>query len=230
MTRLLRIFLLTLAVLLVPVAGWGQKRIYTRSYMIQDFKSKTTKVVLDKSIPFSQALRQEITTLWTVSPYEFCTKEDYEKQKKNPDCYYLHPEANKGIYYLVLSRGGNENDDSAVKRPVEVGSMPIEGLQDNSGKGSVYMPAYISLIQDFVEGAITSEAKAYRGVASLKKRMPSDTDVYTDPEEAREAFQYQYENAAVQVIITPDGKLTSKPRYKLVLGTLNYELFSYAKN
>ena len=108
--------------------------------------------------------------------------------------------------------------------------MPIEGLQDNSGKGSVYMPAYISLIQDFVEGAITSEAKAYRGVASLKKRMPSDTDVYTDPEEAREAFQYQYENAAVQVIITPDGKLTSKPRYKLVLGTLNYELFSYAKN
>ena len=223
-------YLLVSLLLLQSVTGWSQLRIFTRSYMLQDFKSKPTKVVLGGSKDFNSALRQEITSLWTLTPYEFCTEKEYGKQKNNPDCYFLHPETEKGIVYLVLSRGGKKNDDDALKRPITIVSLPISGKDDSSGRELIYLPAFISIIQDYAEAAVASEFKAYGGLLAIKNRIPQEFAVYSAPAEADEAFRSQFTDAVSIVHITPDGNPKSKPRYELGIGTSDYRLYKYAKH
>ena len=230
MKHFLKKLLLLAAVLLVPVSGWGQKRIYTKSVQIQDFKSKTTKVVLDGSPALKASLRQEITSFWTISPYEFCTRSEYEKQKNSPDCYFLHPEVSKGIICLTLSRGGNSSATDAHKLPVTVVALPIAGENDPGGYETVYMPAYITMPQDFVESALSCEYAAYTGIRTICTRRSRNTKVITDPAEAAEAFASQQPDSASQVVITPDGNPKSKPRFTMVIDSSTYALYSYAKH
>ena len=225
-----KFLLLTALLLLLPLMCWGQKRIYTKSFQIQDFKSKTTKVVLDGSPALKSSLRQEITSFWTISPYEFCTRAEFEKQKNSPDCYFLYPETDKGIIYLTLSRGGDSSAANAYKLPVTVISFPIAGEKDPNGYETVYMPAYIALLQDFVDSALTSEYVAYTGLRAICAKKSKSTREITDPAEAAEAFISQYPDSASTIIITPDGNPKSKPRYTLLIDSSTYELYSYAKH
>ena len=222
-------YFLLFILLLHSVSGWCQLRIYTRNFMIQDFKSKPTKVVLDGSPEFNAALRQEITSLWTITPYEFCTAADYKKQANSSDCYFLHTETGKGIVFLSLSRGGKKNDDDALKRPVTLAALPIRGEQDGSGRELTYMPAFISIIQDCAEAALNSECAAYRGLKAIKVRLPKHFTLYSDPAEADEAFVSQFTDAASLVVVSPDGRPGSKPRYEMAIGTSDYRLYRYAK-
>lgn len=230
MKRSIGKYLLLFIFLLNSVSGWGQLRLYTRKYLIQDFMSKPTKVVLSGSREFRSSMRQEITALWTITPYEFCSQAEFNKQKDNSDCYFLHTEVNKGIVFLTLSRQGNKNDNDALKRPVTIIALPIYGEQDNSHRELIYMPAFISLIQDYAEAAFNSEIAAYRGLSAIRKRAPEGMVYYTDPAEADEAFISQYTNAASVVVVSPDGNPKSKPRYELSIGTSDYWLYRYAKH
>ena len=222
--------LLLLAMLFLPLSIWGQKRIYTKSYRLQDFKSKTTKVVLSGSGPLYTSLRQEVTSLWTISPYEFCTNAQYEKQKTNPDICFLSIEKSRGIVFLTLSKGGRSDDSNALKRPMEIISIPIAGENDPSGQELIYMPAFISIIQDYTEAAMNSETAAYSGLKAIAHGVPRGVKVYSDPDEARRVFSGELPDSAVQIIISPDGSATSKPRHKLTFGTRDYSLYQYSKS
>ncbi|MBR5043139.1 MAG: hypothetical protein IKX67_07850 [Bacteroidales bacterium] len=229
MKRRFRKIILLLALVLLPACLWGQKRIYTKSFRLQDFKSKTTKVVLGGSDALNASIRQEVTSLWTISPYEFCTPAQYEKQKTNPDLCFLCVEKSRGIIFLTLSKGGRSNDSNALKRPLEIISIPIAGEQDGSGQELVYMPAFISIIQDYTEAAMNSETVAYTGLGAIAHGVPRGVTVYSNPEAARKAFTEGRADSAVKIIISPDGNPSSKPRHKLTFGTLDYRLYSYGK-
>lgn len=222
--------LLLLAVLLLPLSLWGQKRIYTKSYRLQDFKSKTTKVVLSGNDALNASLRQEVTSLWTISPYEFCTPAQYEKQKNNPDICFLCIEKSRGIVFLTLSKGGRSEDPNALKRPLEIISLPIAGENDPSGQELIYMPAFISIIQDYTEAAMDSETAAYSGLKAIARGVPRGVKVYSAPDEARRVFSGQLPDSAVQILISPDGTTSSKPRHKLTFDTRDYCLYSYSKS
>jgi len=230
MKRSIGKYLLLFILLFQSVSGWGQLRIYTRQYLLQDFKSKPTKVVLSGSREFKAALRQEITSLWTITPFEFCSQAEYSKQKNSSDCYFLHTEVSKGIVYLTLSRGGQKNDNDALKRPVTLVSLPIAGEQDDSNRAVIYMPAFITLIQDYSEAAINSEFAAYSGIKFMSTKRPKNCTLYTDPEEADKAFKSQYVDAASLLVISPDGNPKGKPRYEMAFGTSDYRLYHYAKH
>ena len=193
-----------------------QKNIYTRGYRIQDFRSNTTKIVLDGPEELRSAIREDATSLWTLSPYEFCQMQDYEKGKSE-DCYFLVPRTSKGIIYLSLQKGGPNS--------LTLVSIPVCGEQDLSTL--LYMPAFLSIIQDYTEAAMGSEFKAYFGLGSTCRWLPWGKKVYKDPSDAAKAFHSSDPDAAVQVIITPDGNPKSRPRHKYVFGAANYELYSY---
>ena len=159
MKNVLGKFLLLAVLLSAALPSWGQKRIYTKGYKIQDFKSK------------------EVTSLWTISPYEFCTQAQYEKQKTSPDNYFLHVEAVKGFIYLTLSKGGKNEDKDALNKPFTIVSVPIAGDRDKSGRECIFMPAYISMIQDYTEAAMDSESVAYSGIRAIRKHRPGGTTV-----------------------------------------------------
>ena len=219
-------FLLVLVLVATALPSWGQKRIYTKGYKMQDFRSKTTKIVLDAG-PMGRSIRQEVTSLWTISPYEFCTPEQYEKQKTSPDYYFLHTETSRGIICLTLEKGGKPEDPNDLKKPFTVVSLPISGEQDQSGRVYIYMPAYISVIQDYTDAAINSETVAYTGVKAICRGVPRGVRVVKDPAEADKAFSEHTPETAVRVTVTPTGDPSAKPRYHLTFGTEDYRLYSF---
>lgn len=226
MKKALGYFLLVLVLVSASVPLSGQKRIYTKGYKMQDFRSKTTKIVLDAG-PMGRSIRQEVTSLWTISPYEFCTPEQYEKQKTSPDYYFLHTEITRGIICLTLEKGGKADDSNDLKKPFNVVSVPISGEQDKSGRVYIYMPAFISAIQDYADAAINSETAAYTGLKAICRRVPKGFTVVKDPAEADEAFTGRVPRTAVQVVITPTGDPSEKPRYHFTFGTEDYRLYSF---
>lgn len=226
MKKALGKFLLVLVLAAAALPSWGQKRIYTKGYKMQDFRSKTTKIVLDAG-PMGRSIRQEVTSLWTISPYEFCTPEQYEKQKTSPDYYFLHTETSRGIICLTLEKGGKPEDPNDLKKPFTVVSLPISGEQDQSGRVYIYMPAYISVIQDYTDAAINSETVAYTGVKAICRGVPRGVRVVKDPAEADKAFSEHTPETAVRVTVTPTGDPSDKPRYHLTFGTEDYRLYSF---
>ena len=219
--------LIVFALLMLPILAWGQKRIYTKSFRLQDFKSKTTRVVLSGSPEFNQALRENITSLWTISPDEFCSQAEFEKQKNNPDMCFLYPESKRGIIFLTLATGGKKNDANPLKRPLEVISVPVSGETDTSGQALVYMPVFISIVQDYTEAAMESEPAAYSGIGAITHGTPNGITIYTDPAEAVEAFKNRRPASAVRIVISPDGNPKSKPHYRMTFSTADYRLFSF---
>lgn len=226
MKKALGYFLSVLVLVAVSVPLQGQKRIYTKGYKMQDFRSKTTKIVLDAG-PMGRSIRQEVTSLWTISPYEFCTPEQYEKQKGSSDYYFLHTETTRGIIHLTLDKGGKPDDSNDLKKPFTVVSVPISGEQDQSGRVYIYMPAFISAIQDYTDAAINSETAAYTGLKAICRAVPRGVKVVKDPAEADEAFAERAPQTAVQVVITPSGDPSDKPRYHFTFGTEDYRLYSF---
>lgn len=217
--------LLALAVVLIAAPAGAQKKIYTRSYRLQDFKSRTTKVVLGSAPAIDATLREDITSFWTSSAYEFCTPADYEKQKTDPGSYFLRPVVEKGIVWLTLTKGGREKDPDSLKHPMNLVSVPVAG--ENWTASLVYMPAFITMIQDYAEAAMNSERVAYGGLKAISKAKPLRVRIVKDPLEAEQAFLDGTPDTAVQVSITPDGTTSSKPRHKLVFSTDGYQLYSF---
>lgn len=209
-------FMLCAALLALCTPLCAQKKIYTRSYRIQDFRSQTTKIVLDGPQELRDAIREDATSLWTLSPYEFVQVQDYQKDKAS-NCYFLVPGVTKGIIYLSLIKGD--------ANPFTLASVPVCGENDFSTL--LYMPAFLSIIQDFTEAAMGSEFKAYMGLKSAGRCLPWGKKVYKDPSDAAKAFHSSDPDSAVQVIITPDGNPKSKPRHRYVFGAADYELYSY---
>ena len=213
-----------LVLICLAIPAGAQKKIYTRSYRIQDFKSRTTKVVLGAAPGLDATLREDITSFWTASAYEFCTPAEYEKLKTNPDSYFLRPVTEKGIVWLTLSKGGREKDADALKQPFTLVSVPVAGEHWNGSL--VYMPAFITIVQDFAEAAMTSDRIAYFGLGTICKCRRPGTRLITDPDEAENAFLEAAPGTAVRVDITPDGTPASKPRHRLVFSTDGYQLHS----
>ncbi|MBQ7623316.1 MAG: hypothetical protein IJS66_06230 [Bacteroidales bacterium] len=215
--------------LMLPASLSAQKKVYTKSMRMQDFKSRTTMVVLSGPAIRDAALRAEVTSRWSVSPYAFCTPAEYEKLKSDPERYFLHTQKERGVLFLTLSKGGDPDSEDTMKKPLDIVSMPFCGEFDESGREAVYLPAYLSILQDFVEAALDSETKAYMGLKGITRKLPKRWKLYEFPDEADRAFKDREPHSAVTVIISPDGAGASKPRYKMTIDTEDYSLYHYGK-
>ena len=105
-TGISKLFVASIAALLLgvlPVFAGGEFE--TKKYKISDFRHRTTYVVLSGNAIVDAVLRSEFQRVWTLSPYEFSTIEDFNVSKKNPESYFL---------LLVDSRFRNERHDNGI--------------------------------------------------------------------------------------------------------------------
>ena len=72
-----------------PLMAGAQAQITTKKVKISDFTQKVTKVVLSGNELIDIALQDEVTARWRISPYEFCTLEEFDRIKTNGDYYFL---------------------------------------------------------------------------------------------------------------------------------------------
>ena len=152
---------------LACLSVWGQGRVNTRKYILNDFTDKITQVVLSGNEVLDSGLRQEIVNYWTLSPYEFCTQEEFQEHKTQDLYYFLIPaetrykgEDEPGILFLTLVKGGPEAEEG-IKEMHEIISLPLMAAMGGSGRELVYLGPIIQAIQEFTRNAMQSEKTAY---------------------------------------------------------------------
>ena len=260
------LFALMLAAFLsdgVPAAGQAkQATIQTRKVKLGDFPTKTTKVVLAGSELFNNALQEEMARRWLVSPYEFCSLAEYEKLKDKPDYYFLIPvssrtrkEAEPGIITLTLLKGGVEKDDNPEKVGFDVISIPCASAEMPSGREFIFLPAFLDIIQRFVEDAMTSDRVSYGGLATYSRKLLRDTgkkviiseddlapSLKEDPswaesgikvleeDDADKLFNDGADNVMVSYVVAPSDPGKGAVCYKMIISSDTHELCYFEKH
>lgn len=169
-------FAIILAALL-PVLAWGQAQINTKKMKIADFTHKITKVVLSGNEFFDMALQNEITMGWRISPYEFCTMEEFEEYRTSDEFYFLVSVNGKfrkdnipTISYLTLVKGG-QGAKEGIDKMLEVVSMPVASAQSPSGREFVFLPALLEIIQNYTLASMKNDVNAYGGLGTITQKI-----------------------------------------------------------
>ncbi|MBR5384509.1 MAG: hypothetical protein IK143_01365 [Bacteroidales bacterium] len=172
-----RIIAIAAILILSAWAAFGQAQINTRKFRLQDFKLKTTKVVLSGHEAIDNALMKDITERWNLSPFEFCSLEEFEELRIYDAYYFLlladspsGPEGESGITFLTLVKGGEEAS-KGIKHMLEVVSVPFAPAGGMSVRSLLYLPALIDIVQDFVPRAMDKAAAGYAGLNSYSKNL-----------------------------------------------------------
>lgn len=225
MRNCLKLFFV-LFIIFVPFLCHAQAKIYTKKAMLEDFLTSTTKVVLSGDSPLELAVRGEVTSRWRVSPYEFCSLEEYERIKTDNSLYFLRLVAGDGVVFLSLDKGGKENDPDRFRRPFEVIQFPIALDGYMTGDEAIYMGAFLDIIQDFAAKAMTSDMTGYAGLASYNTRNMSGKKVYLDSYLANEVFQKEEPDAIIPVLIVP---VNGSTYYKMLISADTHEIFYFSR-
>ena len=226
----LRHLFLTLALLAATLSAWGQGKVYTRKLRLADFPTETTKMVLAGHSFLELTLREEIAVHWRVSPYEFCTPEEFARLSSSSDYYFLSLAQDRGVAFLVLSKGGKEGEKDQLKQAFEVVRMPIAGADEPSGRELVLMGAFLDIIQSFVERAMLSDRVAYGGISATAGPRLDGKTVYLDPDAADAAILSQEPDALAGVVIAPGEPGPGEACYKMLVSTGTHELYYYGKS
>jgi hypothetical protein len=172
-----------IASFLLPMLAWGQAQITTKKVKISDFTQKVTKVVLSGNELIDIALQDEVTARWRISPYEFCTLEEFDRIKTNGDYYFLlvtrdrfKKDSSPSIQFLTLVKGGKEASEG-IGEMLEVVSMPIASAQFPSGREIIFLPAFLNIIQEYTLDAMDKDTDAYGGLGNHTRRIPKSDNL-----------------------------------------------------
>lgn len=213
--------------LFLPAVLSGQGKFYTRKARLEDFTTKTTKVVTSGQSPLELALRAEVTSRWNLSPYESCTPEEYESIKDDSNYYFLRFGAEDGIAFLLLEKGGKPDDSNRFDRAFEVLRIPIATLGAAGGEDIVFLGAIVDIIQDFTKRAMESDKSGLFGLELSNTRNLKGKSVYLDADMAGEALNSYAPGVLVPLCIAPaqGGEWC----YKMLIDTESHELMFFNK-
>lgn len=172
-----KLTILLLSLLITP-AVFGQAQINTKKVKIADFTQKTTKVVLTGNMFYDSALQDEIATRWRISPYEFCSLEEFENLKSDSRYYFLittkgqfKRENEPGLTFLTLVKGGSDAA-GGIDKMLEVVSFPLAAAEDPSGREFIYLSAFMDIIQNYVIDSMDKDFNAYGGLGNYCLDLP----------------------------------------------------------
>ncbi len=164
--------IILLAAVIFPLIAGAQAQITTKKVKFGDFTEKTTKVVITGNGILETAFKDEIAARWRISPYEFCSLEEFEEIKGSDQYYFLmltdgqfKKESEPGLQFLTIVKGGKGADES-IREMLEVVSLPIASVEDPSGREIIFLPAFLDILQDHTLAAMEKDIKAYGGLSN----------------------------------------------------------------
>lgn len=133
------------------------------------FSSHVTKVVIPSTSLADLMLRDAVNKGWRISPFEFCTMEEYNKIKDNPNYFFLlrvdgifRNELESKIEYLTLIKGGPEVKKGLYSSK-NILTLPLQEIEDNSANNLYLLPIYIELIQNHIYKVQKDVSLAFKG-------------------------------------------------------------------
>lgn len=122
----------------------------------RNFGSRTTKIVLSEDGIIDAYIRDAVTKEWKISPYEFCTPQEYEVIKEDTSFFFLlrtdgifSKEYEPSIEFLSLIKGGPKFK-RGLFMSTELISLPFQAKDDDSGEIIPFIPAFLQIIQDYI--------------------------------------------------------------------------------
>lgn len=171
------------AALLLSLVTWGQAQIDTKKVKISDFTQKITKVVLTGNMFYDGSLKSEIAAKWHVSPFEFCSMQEYEALKGDDNYYFLltvqgqfRKESEPGLTFLSLVKGG-KNAAEGIDEMLEIVSFPLASAEDPSGREYVFLQAVLDIIQNYALDSMENDINAYTGLPNYTMNITKSGDM-----------------------------------------------------
>ncbi len=175
--------IILLTAFMLPLLAGAQAQITTKKMKVGDFTEKVTKIVVSETDFFDLALKDEIAARWRISPYEFCSLEEFEALKGNDQYYFLIPvegqfkkENAPGIKFLTLVKGG-KGAEKGIGDMLEVVSVPVSSVEDPSGREFVFLPALIDILQEHTLASMENDINAYGGLGNNSFKMFKSDDL-----------------------------------------------------
>ena len=169
--------IILLAALIMPLMAGAQAQITTKKVKLEDFTQKITKIVLNGNPFYDTSLKEEIAARWRISPYEFCTLEEFDKLKGNDRYYFLmliqgqfRKETAPGLQFLSLVKGG-QGADKGIDEMLEVVSLPFASAEYPTGRELVFLPALLDIIQNYTLQAMENDFNAYGGLSNTVQKL-----------------------------------------------------------
>lgn len=212
-------FILSVMVLglLTALDAAGQAQVYTRKEKLKDFTAKTTKVVLSGEEFLDEALKESVASTWTLSPYEFCTNEEFQKLKTSDNFYFLivassrqKKEEEPGLDMLTLVKGG-EGASKSIDGMLEVVSFPFRAARFPSGREFTLLPAFLQIIQDHVSTLADTEMKAYSNLSAKDtKKLKTKRIYFWEEDLSKQIGSHVRESLDEDIIIEEDDEDVDK--------------------
>lgn len=165
-------FLFLAIAAMMPVLMSAQAQINTKKVKIEDFTEKTTKVVLTGNLFFDQAFKDEVQNRWRISPFEFCTMEEFGQIKNSESYYFLmavkgqfRKESRPGLTMLSVVKGGAAAD-KGISNMLDVVTVPIMSTENPSGREFVFLPAILDIIQEHILRSMETDVAGYSGLSN----------------------------------------------------------------
>lgn len=252
--------LIILTGILIPILASAQAQIETKKVKISDFPQKVTKVVLHGNEFYDAILKEEIALRWRVSPYEFCTTEEFEELKTDSRYYFLittlgqfKKETAPGIQFLSLLKGGKSK--KGIDGMLEVVSLPYASAEYPSGRELVFLPALLDIIQAHTLKSMESDFDGYMGMSRYTKNMQNAQNmkivfsedeindkvddetrsaderfVITDEDGADKYFMDSTPGTLVSYMVAPTEPMKGSYCYKLLINAETHEIYFFRRH
>lgn len=158
--------------LLVSLTCMAQAKvtIVSKKEKLADFPTRTMKVVLSEGDFASTALREAMRNVWSISAFEFCSQDEFEKLKEKDSYYFMVPYRNEGkkydgITYLTVVKGGARD----LSGMTELATMPICAADAPDGREDAFMPAILDVMQRYIEISLID---GFKSISSMVEKAP----------------------------------------------------------
>ncbi len=255
----------TLFLTLILATGiTAQIKLLPKKENLKDFTAKTTKIVLAGDNSFLDLLLKDaVSKNWYLSPFEYCTFEEFNKIKTDSSFYFLvrvngqhSKESEPAMEFLSLLKGGPEAEKGLNAMP-EILSLPLQPINDDSGKIFAFLPAYVKIVQAHVLKVIRNDLSAYVGMSTYTDGIDGATDrtiLFNENDFAfkldnndfeakfkgkgrvvsekatEEAISNGKANTLVTLVVAPVINQRGSYCYKMIISTDSNELFFFRKH
>ena len=252
--------IILITALIMPLMAGAQAQITTKKVKIEDFTQKVTKVVLNGNPFYDTSFKDEVAARWRISPYEFCTLEEFEGLKGNDTYYFLiltqgqfRKETAPGLQFISLVKGG-QGADKGIGDMLEVVSLPFASAEYPSGRELIFLPAFLDIIQNHTLEAMENDFNAYGGLSNTAQKLgkagnmdiviseddlnslvskemtDSEGMTVTDEDDADSYMLDEVSGTLVSYVVAPSKPVKGSFCYKMLIDAQTHELYYYRKH
>lgn len=252
--------IILITALIMPLMAGAQAQITTKKVKIEDFTQKVTKVVLNGNPFYDTSFKDEVAARWRISPYEFCTLEEFEGLKGNDSYYFLiltqgqfRKETAPGLQFISLVKGG-QGAEKGIGDMLEVVSLPFASAEYPSGRELIFLPAFLDIIQSHTLEAMENDFNAYGGLSNTAQKLgkagnmdiviseddlnslvskemtDSEGMTVTDEDDADSYMLDEVSGTLVSYVVAPSEPVKGSFCYKMLIDAQTHELYYYRKH